>query len=467
MRMTVSEVLWATGGTLVHPRRLAATTAGQPIGHVALDSRHVRPRSLFVALPGERVDGHDFVGAAFASGASLALVAADRWSGRDPGARIPADRVVIAVPDTAAALQRLASVHRSRQSATRLAITGSNGKTTLRHVLATVLAERWSTYQAERNLNSDVGLPLAVLGIGPEHRFAVLEAGINYLGEMDQIGAVVRPHMAVVTNVGTAHIGLLESRERIVREKSRLFLYVRSGGSLVVPEESEDLEKTADAAAVGVHGNVVQFGPRTTLGYEGSESMGLDGSRIHWEGLPIHFPLFGKHNLAAVLAAITIGRLLGLEPEEIQAGLEQVTAMPGRNEVIAGRITIVNDAYNANPESMAAALGFFATLSGSGRLVAVLGSMLELGDHSECAHRELGRRAADAGLDVIFFFGAETAPAAQALAASGFDGPSLWTDDYDLLAERVAGEARPGDRVLLKGSRGVALERLVPVLQAA
>ena len=461
MNMTIAEVLWATGGTSLHPRSLAPTAATQRIRHVALDSRQVQPGSLFVALPGERVDGHDFVEAAFAAGAAVALVAAERWvGGQSPG-------VVIAVADTVVALQQLACVHRSRQPATRLVITGSNGKTTLRHILATVLAERWATYEPERNLNSDVGLPLAILGIAPEHRYAVLEAGINYLGEMDRLGAVVRPHVAIITNVGSAHVGRLESRERIVIEKSKLFLYVRPGGSLVVPEDSEEVGTTAEAAAVGVRGKVVQFGPRTTPGYGGSESMGLDGSHIHWEGLPIHFPLFGSHNIPAVLAAITIAQALGMEPHEIKAGLERVTAMPGRSEVIDGKITILNDAYNANPESMAAALEFFANLAGEGRLVAVLGSMLELGDHSECAHRDLGRRAADAGLDVVFFFGAETEPAAKELADRGFGGPSLWTDDYDLLAERVAGEARPGDRVLLKGSRGVALERLVPVLQAA
>ena len=466
MTMTVAEVLWATRGTLLRPRHLPATVAAQRIRHVALDSRQVRRGSLFVALTGERVDGHDFVGAAFEAGAWVALVASDRWpAGHGQGGAVRG--VVIAVANTTLALQQLASVHRSRQPATRLAITGSNGKTTLRHILATVLSERWTTYEPERNLNSDVGLPLAVLGIAPGHRMAVLEAGINYPGEMDQIGAVIRPDMAIITNVGSAHVGKLGTRERIVVEKSRLFLYVRPGGSLVVPEDNDEIGKAAEAAAVGVRGNVVQFGPRTTPGYGGSESLGLDGSHIHWEGLPIHFPLFGSHNIPAVLAAITIAQALGMEPHEIKAGLERVTAMPGRSEVIDGKITILNDAYNANPESMAAALEFFANLAGEGRLVAVLGSMLELGDHSECAHRDLGRRAADAGLDVVFFFGAETEPAAKELADRGFGGPSLWTDDYDLLAERVAGEARPGDRVLLKGSRGVALERLVPVLQAA
>ena len=464
--MTIAEVLWATSGTLVRPQRLATAAATQRISHVVVDSRQVEAGSMFVALPGERVDGHDYVDAAFHAGASLALVAAARWLAGVAGGSVGLG-VVIAVRDTAEALQQLASVHRSRRRATRVAITGSNGKTTLRHILATVLAERWPTYQAERNLNSDVGLPLAVLGIEPDHRVAVLEAGINYLGEMDQIAAVVRPHVAVVTNVGSAHLGSLQSRERIVREKSRLFLYVRPGGSLVVPEESAELERMAEAAAAGGHAKVVQFGPRTTPGYEGSESLGLDGSRIHWEGLPIHFPLLGPHNITAVLAAITLAGALGLEPEEIRAGLQRVHAVPGRNEVIRGRVTVLNDAYNASPESMDAALEFFATLAGSGRLVAVLGSMLELGNHSACAHRELGRRAADVGLDVVFFYGEETAPAAQALVASGFDGPSLWTDDYDLLAERVVEETRPGDRVLLKGSRGVNLERLVPVLQAA
>ena len=167
MNMTIAEVLWATGGTSLHPRSLAPTAATQRIRHVALDSRQVQPGSLFVALPGERVDGHDFVEAAFAAGAAVALVAAERWVGG------PSPGVVIAVADTVVALQQLACVHRSRQPATRLVITGSNGKTTLRHILATVLAERWATYEPESNLNSDVGLPLAM---------EVVEAGFSCIG---------------------------------------------------------------------------------------------------------------------------------------------------------------------------------------------------------------------------------------------------------------------------------------------
>ena len=292
----------------------------------------------------------------------------------------------------------------------------------------------------------------------------MLEAGIDRCGEMDLLGKLALPHHALITGIGSAHLEALHSRSRIAAEKSRLFAYLQPGGCAFVPEGEPLLAARRLALPAGV--TLVPFGPTTTQGYEGSESLGLDGSSINWEGLQIHFPLFGNHNVANVLAAITVARTLGVEAAAIRRGLETVRPVPGRSQVIRGRCTIVNDAYNANPESMAAAMRFVTGLRAGGRKVLVLGSMLELGAAAAPAHAALGELITAAAPDVVFLFGAETAPTAQALAAAGA-APVLWTTRYEELEAAVLDSVRHGDTVLLKGSRGVALDRLVAPLQAA
>ena len=475
MTYTLAELTRLSGARLVHPaapgapsaRSEPAAPAGPCIRQVAVDSRCVRPQALFVALPGARADGHDFVAAAFAAGAAAALISAAAWRRRARELRSAAQRrgaALLVAADPLQALHRLAAAHRKSRSALRVAVTGSNGKTTTRHLLGSILAQHAATYEAERNYNSDVGLPLAIMGIEPHHRLAVLEAGIDRCGEMDLLGKLALPHHALITGIGSAHLEALRSRRGIAAEKSRLFAYLQPGGCAFVPEGEPLLAAERLPLPDGV--TLVPFGPDTTHGYGGSEFLGLDGSTINWEGLQIHFPLCGNHNVANVLAAITVATTLGVDKAAIRRGLEAVRPVPGRSQVIRGRCTIVNDAYNANPESMAAAMRFVAGLRARGRTVLVLGSMLELGAAAGRAHAELGARVSAAAPDAVFLFGAETERTAEVMTAAG-SAPALWTTRYEELEAAVRDAVRQGDVVLLKGSRGVALDRLVAPLQAA
>ena len=439
-----------------------------PLRCVVVDSRAAAAHALFVALPGSRADGHDYLDDAFAAGAGAALIARRQWQSRGRELQAAARRhgaVLAVVDDPLQALHRLAAAHRSQCEAERVAVTGSSGKTTTRCILGSILSQSAPTYEAERNLNSVIGLPLAILGIEPRHRMAVLELGIDYRGEMDVLGALAAPHHAVITAIGTAHLEAFESRHTIAAEKARVLAYLPRGGHAFVPEAEELLARARLPLPPEVA--LIRFGPTTTQGYGGSESLGLDGSTIHWEGLQIHFPLFGNHNVANVLAAITVASTLGVSAAAIKRGIEAVEAVAGRSQVIRGRLTIINDAYNANPESMAAALAFLAELPDRGRVLVVLGSMLELGALSGPAHAALGEPIAGADPDAVFLFGAETAATARALHAAGFGRPVLWTTFYEELEAAVIESVRPGDTVLLKGSRGVALDRLVAPLQAA
>ena len=466
MTVTIEALAGLTGARLVAadpPRPQPA-----PLRQVVVDSRAAAADTLFVALAGSRADGHDYLADAFAAGASAALIARRQWLARGAELRAVARRhgaTLAVVDDPLQALHRLAAAHRSRRDAVRVAVTGSSGKTTTRRILASILGQCTPTYEAGRNYNSVIGLPLALLGVERRHRMAVLELGIDYRGEMDVLGRLAAPHHALITAIGTAHLAAFESRRTIAAEKARVLAHLRPGGHAFVPEGEELLAPARLPLPPEVA--LVRFGPTATEGFEGSESLGLDGSTIHWEGLQIHFPLFGSHNVANVLAAITVASALGVSAAAIKRGIEAVEAVAGRSQVIRGRLTIINDAYNANPESMAAALTFLAELPGRGRVLVVLGSMLELGSATHAAHAALAEVIAAADPDAVFLFGAETAATARALAGSGFGRPVLWTTFYEQLEAAVIESVRAGDTVLLKGSRGVALDRLVEPLQAA
>ena len=468
MTVTIESLAGLTGARLIAagPDRPHAWQAS--LRRVVVDSRAASADSLFVALAGSRADGHDFLADAFAAGAAAALVAERQWQARGAALQAVARRygaTLAVVDDPLQALHRLAEAHRSHSEAERVAVTGSSGKTTTRRILASILKQCAPTYEAERNYNSVIGLPLALLGIERRHRVAVLELGIDYRGEMDVLGRLAAPHHALITAIGTAHLAAFESRTTIAAEKARVLAYLPRGGHAFVPESEELLTRSRLPLPPEVA--LVRFGPTTTKGYEGSESLGFDGSTIHWEGLQIHFPLFGNHNVANVLAAVTVATTLGVSAAAIKRGIEAVEAVAGRSQVIRGRLTIINDAYNANPESMAAALTFLADLPDRGRVLVVLGSMLELGSATQAAHAALAEVIAAADPDAVFLFGAETAATARALQASGFGRTLLWTTFYEELEAAVIESVRAGDTVLLKGSRGVALDRLVAPLQAA
>ena len=450
-----------TGGVVVARPRVDAG-----IGSVEHDSRAVKRGSLFVALHGERTDGHQFLAAAAASGAAALLVTdaqAARRRGELEGLAGTYGLGIVAVPDTLAALQGLARARMRRlASVTRIGVTGSNGKTTTKEIIGSILTRHAPTAVNEGNLNSEIGLPLACFGVDDGHRYAVFEMGMNRRGEMDVLADIVRPDLALITNVGTAHIGLLGSRDAIAAEKKRIFAHFDGRQTGFLPEE----ERYQAFLAEGVRGKMIVFGPGSTPGFGGSENMGLGGTLIHWEGFRIRFPLFGPHNLANALGALSVARELGVPNAEIRDGLQAVAPLFGRSQVISGAVTVIADCYNANPDSMAQALEFLEALSWTGRRIAVLGGMRELGDETTPAHAALGERLRGTGLDAVLLFGAEMEHAWTAAAGGPSAARMSWTVDIQALGKRLESLVHAGDVVLLKGSRGLELERLLPLLAA-
>lgn len=442
------------------------------VSSVAVDSRKAGPGTLFVALKGERSDGHDYIGTAFALGATCALASFARKESAlaalgEPRSASASGTCVILVDDTLAALQALAREHRRRMTGlTRIGITGSSGKTTTKECLGAALAPCYpagALIMNEGNLNSDIGLPLSLFALKPHHRIGIFEMGMNRRGEMEELAKVFEPDLAVITNVGTAHIGMIGSREGIADEKKQIFS--RFGGSQLgfVWEDDPYRERLSR----GVRGRIIAFGTKTTKGLGKIESRGLAGWDIGWMGGEFRFPLPGRHNLLNGLAALSVAAELGVDSEKARSGLASVKPLFGRSELFPGRISLLQDCYNANPDSMDAALDFCDSLEWKGRKVYILGGMRELGDESEEAHRALGRRASRSGATEVIFFGRETEAAAQAARESEGPRPRVrQTNDMDELIRMTIETISEGDLLLLKASRGLELEHLSDALFA-
>ncbi|HSD19567.1 MAG TPA: UDP-N-acetylmuramoyl-tripeptide--D-alanyl-D-alanine ligase [Anaeromyxobacter sp.] len=456
------------------PDELAAATGGRWIGAppaevagVSTDTRTLAPGALFVALSGERFDGHAYVAEAAAKGAAAAVVAEDR-------APEPAPLPLLAVPDTLAALGAIARHHRRRFHVPVVGVTGSNGKTTTREMIAAILATRGPALKTEGNLNNEVGVPLTLLGLGPEHRSAVVEMGMSHPGEIARLAAIAEPYVGVVTLAAPAHLEGLGTVEAVADAKAELYQGLPETGILVANADDPRMLKRAQAqasgrrmltfaAAAGRRGDVVVL-EITSQGDDGLRFILGVGNRE----VAVHIPaLVGAHNAANAAAAAAAAVALGCSDREIAQGLAAVRPVGRRLRLdrLASGLRLVDDCYNANPVSMSAALRTLVDLARpAARPVAVLGDMLELGAFELEAHRSLGAEAARAGVALLAAFGPRSGATAEAARAAGLE--TFHTDDMDALVRWARAALAPGSDVLLvKGSRGMKLERLVEALR--
>ncbi|HCO48262.1 MAG TPA: UDP-N-acetylmuramoyl-tripeptide--D-alanyl-D-alanine ligase [Spirochaetaceae bacterium] len=446
------------------------------IDNVVVDSRKASAGSLFIALPGENADGHDYIGAALARGAACILAATDRkeklLSSLPPSGF--GRSCIIFVDSPLSGLQGLAREHRRRmKNLLRIGVTGSSGKTTTKECIAAALAPAFpsgSLVMNEGNLNSDIGLALAMFTLEPFHKVGVFEMGMNRKGEMDELVSIYEPDIAIITNIGTAHIGMIGSRDGIAAEKKRIFSRF-DGRQIGFVWEDDSYREFLEA---GVKGKMAEFGYRATEGLEEYSSLGLAGWKLRWSGQTILFPLPGRHNLLDALAALSVAAELKLAPALVAAGLASVKPLFGRSEIFEGRISLVRDCYNANPDSVAAAIDLCDSVESRGRKVYVLGSMRELGDTSVEEHEAIGMKASLSKAEGLFFFGEEARAsfeAAQSASCSaGGDAGSgrmiFHTNDIESLKSAVLSYLKDGDLVLVKASRGLALERFTEALFA-
>ncbi|MFN2431913.1 MAG: UDP-N-acetylmuramoyl-tripeptide--D-alanyl-D-alanine ligase [Gemmatimonadota bacterium] len=419
---------------------------------VAIDSRALRRGCLFVALRGERHDGNDFVAEAARSGAAGVV------SAGEPSPDHPRGFAWWRVPDGAAALRRLAVVHRAALPARVVCVTGSNGKTGTKELAAEVLAQAYPVARTRGNLNSLIGLPLSLLELSEEHVWGVFEIGTSRVGEIAQLAAMARPDVGVITNVGPSHLEGLSSLEGVVREKTDLAAALGREGTLVFGGDGELLR-----AAVGAFSCA-----RVSFGLERHNDVHPERWELDAQGRPVfdvaglgevRLRLVGLTSLLNALAAVAVGRVAGVTPAGIRRGLETAEPLPLRLEVLreAG-VTIIQDCYNADPDSMRRGLETLRAL-GSGPRVAVLGGMRELGGQTETLHYDVGREIGRQPLDLLLVYGEEAMALARGYQ-SATDAPVYFFRDYAALArflhERIAAPAT----VLFKASRGVALENV-------
>jgi UDP-N-acetylmuramoyl-tripeptide--D-alanyl-D-alanine ligase len=439
--------------------RFLGRNSGEGFSSVCIDSRTVKPGALFVALEGNVQDGHLYVESAFKAGAVCALVEASRLKPLDLEEKAKElGGLLIVVENSLRALQDAAAAYLDGFPALlRVGISGSSGKTTTKEIAAAISRRELPTVMNPVNLNSESGLPLAVFEVRDFHRVGIFELGMNRPGEIAELARVLRPHIALITNVGLSHIGMIGSRRGIALEKKQIFSCFGEDCIALIPAAGE----FSGFLAEGLKGITRFYGPQSFEELGPVRDLGLSGSEITWAGEKVLFALPGKHNLEDAVAAIAIARELGIGNRAIREGLESVRPLFGRSEILEGDITVIQDCYNANPESTAAAISFCDSLEYPGRKVYVLGSMLELGNDSEAAHRELGSILSRCAADMLFLYGKEMEGAAAELekAEAGY----FHTNNIAELASSLEDYVEPGDLVLLKGSRGCALERLSPV----
>ena len=439
---------------------------------VCTDSRRLQAGQLFVPLVGDSFDGHRFVPAAIEAGAAAVLCSDASLAAGGTLAQASLQTLAAQhgcmlwrVEDTLDAYQQLASLARQRLMGRVVAVTGSAGKTTTRELIRAALAPLGPIWASSGNENNDIRVPLTLLGAGPEHRAVVVEMGMRGLGEIERLSRCAQPDVALITNIGTAHIGRLGSREAIATAKCEITAALRPGGLVVIPAGDPLLDAALAAAWNGRVLRVALEGDTMAPGTAPADlTAALDDAGAAVLTLPsgarLPLPLSGRHNARNLLLAVAVAQELGVPPEAL-ANLT-VDVPGGRNRRLQlGGLTLLDETYNASPEAVLAALDLLAAQPG--RRFAVLGTMLELGEQSLALHRRVAARAAAMGLDglVIVDAGAEGAAMAEAAAALA---QVVVVQTPQQAAEPLSHWLRPGDALLLKASRGVALEQLIPLL---
>jgi UDP-N-acetylmuramoyl-tripeptide--D-alanyl-D-alanine ligase len=464
MGWTLGEILEATGGKVARPGRL------ERYGEIVTDSKKVKRNSIFVALKGERHDAHRFVGDAVRRGAACVVV---------HRALAPATfgvATAVRVTDTLRALGDLAHYRREKLAPKVLAITGSNGKTTTKEMVAAIMAQgkldgqplRDKVLKTEGNFNNLVGLPLTLLRLNKKHRVAVVELGTNRPGEIQRLAEIADPDLAVITSVAAAHLAGLKSLAGVAQEKGALYRNLRPHGIIAVNLDDPWVRRLAAKFS----GKKLTYGAgghlrARSLRFHAARGMVFElrqGSRK----ARIRLNYLGRHNVTNALGAAALALAAGVDLAAVRRGLAQAKPFTMRMQQESWRgVGIVNDSYNANPGSMKAALDTLMLIGGRGRKIAVLGDMFELGNHSGKEHRALGRIAAQAKIDQLYLLGEEARQVRNGALGAGMKSDQVIIGaDHSAIARSLLQQLRRGDWLLVKGSRGMKMEKILQELKS-
>lgn len=457
--MTLKEIAIACGGTYFG----GDASAVKEVSSIVIDSRKVEKGSLFVAIRGARADGHDFIPQVMEAGALCALSEKNLGNVSFP---------YILVESCTQALKDLAEHYRRSLDIKVVGISGSVGKTSTKEMIASVLEQKYKVLKTAGNFNNEIGVPLTIFNIREEHEIAVLEMGINHFGEMTRLAKMARPDICVITNIGVAHMELLGSRDGILKAKTEMFQYMNPKGTIILNGDDDKLSAYVPENGV----KPIYFGLGHSADYraEQIENKGLRGTDAAFitpkSRFSAHISIPGEHMVHNALAGIAVGYALGMEDEEIKAGIEALRPLAGRNHLIeTDTYTIIDDCYNANPISMKASIDVLA--KAGTRTVAILGDMGELGAKEKEMHYEVGRHTVKSGIHVLICIGTLSAElargAAEAIASSSEnaveihhyeDKPAFFTDMDNVLQKN--------DTILVKASHAMGFEEIVKELSS-
>lgn len=458
MSLSLKEVLEATSGVLLQGKE------GTSFKGISTDSRTLQEGELFIALKGERFDGHHFAIDALEKKAGGILIEEEkirdiRWNGYRP-------KAVISVKDTLRALGDLARARRRQYGIPVVGITGSNGKTTTKELISACLETTFPVLKTKGNLNNLIGLPLTLLTLTEKEKIAVLEMGMNVPGEIQRLTEIAEPDVGVITNIEKVHLEGLGTLERLKQEKGALFRSMRKDGTILVNQDDPNVVDLAQSFP----GQKITFGIKTPAEVMAKEIRfrGAQGTSFtlifEREAMEVNLRLLGKHFIPNALCAVAAASLFGIEIGKIKETLEGFQPFPMRMEVIplsAGKV-VINDSYNANPKSMEMALETLAEVKGEGRALVVLGDMLELGAFAEEAHREIGRKIQALSLDFLLALGEWAPVVVESAVRYGFPSErAKVVEDHSKAISILKKEMRNGDWVLVKGSRRMGMEKIV------
>lgn len=452
--LTLKEIARVCGGIL---HNCGEEQKEQEVASITTDSRKAEPGGLFVAIPGERVDGHRFIPQVMEQHA-LAVIAEHEL----PGAEHP----YIQVKSSLQAVKDIAELYLKNLGIPVVGITGSVGKTSTKEMIASVLSRKYRTLKTEGNFNNELGLPLTVFRLRDEDEIAVLEMGISDFGEMHRLAKIARPDTAVLTNIGWCHLENLKDRDGILKAKTEIFDFLKEDGHVVLNGDDDKLSGVTQVQGI----RPVRFGLSPELEYYADEirPLGFSGSRCRLHTpqgeVEVQIPMPGRHMVYNALAGAAVGQIYGLTLEQIREGIEALKPVAGRFHIIeTGSYTVIDDCYNANPVSMEASLNILK--DGPGRRIAVLGDMGELGSEEKELHARVGICAAQSGIDALYCAGPLSAEMAHAAAERNPDMEIRHFQSRDELIRNLPELLRTGDTILVKASHFMEYGKIVEWLE--
>ena len=452
MKMSLKDVVKATRGKMNHQEALSQVVSG-----VSTDTRALKKGDLFVALRGERHDGHDHIDQAFEKGAVACVVETLKGDGPQ-----------IVVKDSLKSLGMIAQYWRGQFKIPVIAVTGSNGKTTTKDMIGAVLSQKFKTLKTEGNFNNWIGLPQTVFGLTREYKRAILEMGMNHKGEIDWLAHIASPQVGVITNIGRAHIENFKNQYGIACAKGELLKYLPKNGYAVINADTPYFEKLKKMTKARVLGFGFSKKAKAQIVSVDTSRLGKTIFQIKLENKTLNFeiPLGGAHNVYNAAAAILVGRTQGVSVEKIRKALKSYKPEKKRMEIVrlAEGVDVLNDSYNANPDSMKAAIDYLNEFSGRHRVL-VVGDMFELGQKAKELHYEVGQAVGESEIEKLIAVGQYAADLVRGSVDAGMKADnSQYFSSVDELLPHFQNQIQSGDLVLIKGSRGMKMERLTEVL---